>query len=127
MYISSSRCVFRLKDILFRFELNIFLARRESEISRHIFVCLLDMAVVHNHFSSSSFFVFRIGGVFVFVKDQGVLRALSPLGLRVSAVLRLRVSLAEGDCYWFFASERRGGLLGTGSGLFPHFFAHFLQ
>ena len=84
------------------------------------------MAVVRNHFSSSSFFVFRIGGVFVFVKDQGVLGfSLSPLGLRVSAVLRLRVSLAESDCYWFFVSERRGGLLGTGSGLFPHFFVYF--
>ena len=109
MYISPSRCVFRLKDILFRFELNIFLARRESEISRRIFVCLLDMAVVRNHFSSSSFFVFRIGGVFVFVKDQGALGSLSPLGLRVSAVFCLRVSLAERDCYWFFVSERRGG------------------
>ena len=83
------------------------------------------MAVVRNHFSSSSFFVFRIGGVFVFVKDQGVLGSLSPLGLRVSAVFCLRVSLAESGCYWFFVSERRGGLLGTGSGLFPHFCLFF--
>ena len=83
------------------------------------------MAVVRNHFSSSSFFVFRIGGVFVFVKDQGALRALSPLGLRVSAVFCLRVSPAESDCYWFFVSERRGGLLGAGKGLLPQFLSMF--
>ena len=45
-----------------------------NKIWKHQIACLFVPAVVHNHLSSSSFCVFRIGGVLVFVKDQGLSR-----------------------------------------------------
>ena len=45
-----------------------------NKIWKNQIACLFVPAVVHNHLSSSSFCVFRIGGVLVFVKDQGLSR-----------------------------------------------------
>ena len=45
-----------------------------ENIWKNQIACLFVLAVVRNHLSSSSFCVFRIGGVLVFVKDQGLPR-----------------------------------------------------
>ena len=85
--------------------------------------CLFVLAVVRNHLSSSSFCVFRIGGVLVFVKDQGLSRVFgfSFLSVFLSFLFRrFWVSLLEGWLYWFFVRERRGGLCCV-LGRFPSF------
>ena len=84
-----------------------------NKIWKHQIACLFVLAVVHNHLSSSSFCVFRIGGVLVFVKDQGLSRVFgfSFLWVFLSFLFRrFWVSLFDGWLYWFFVSERRGGL-----------------
>ena len=76
-------------------------------------VCLFVLAVVRNHLSSSSFCVFRIGGVLVFVKDQGLSRVFGFPSFECFCVSSFDVfefPSSKGDCTGFFVCERRGGL-----------------
>ena len=69
-------------------------------------VCLLVPAVVRNHLSSSSFRVFRIGGVLVFVKDQGLSRVFGfPSFGRfcVSSFDVFEFPFSKGDCIGFLS------------------------
>ena len=70
-------------------------------------ICFLFVpAVVHNHLSSSSFCVFRIGGVLVFVKDQGLSRVFGfPSFGRfcVSSFDVFEFPFSKGDCIGFLS------------------------
>ena len=91
-------------------------------------ICFLFVpAVVHNHLSSSSFCVFRIGGVLVFVKDQGLSRVCGFPSFGCFWVSFLDVfefPSSKGDCIGFL-SVNGVGAFAAFWGVSPSFFVCF--
>ena len=100
---SSKRYFFSIFELKYLFD-SVRVWKHMDKIWKNQIACLFVPAVVHNHLSSSSFCVFRIGGVLVFVKDQGLSRVFGFPSFRcfwVSSFDVFEFPSSKGDCISF--------------------------
>ena len=102
---SSKRYFFSIFELKYLFD-PAWIWKHMNKIWKNKIVCLFVPAVVHNHLSSSSFCVFRTGGVLVFVKDQGLSRVFGFPSFGCFWVFSFDVFAfpsSKGDCIGFLS------------------------